>query len=85
MKSTWTGVSCHTDRNREAVRTWFAGMADDLRGPTKVNALLRDADDSAVKIRALFEDASGTPKELIRTMGRNFSITIKEPSSQRWV
>jgi hypothetical protein len=60
-------------------------MADAYEGPIKVNILTRTDDDATLKIRALFKDADGRPKELLRTMGKKFTITIKPPGTQRWV
>ena len=84
-RSIWEGVSCHTDRDRDAIRSWFNGLADGMNGPLKANILTRTSDDRSLKIRALFETADGRQKEIVRTMGKRFTITIREPTTQRWV
>lgn len=55
-----------------------------MEGPLKVNVLTRMSDDATLKIRALFKDSRGETKELVRTFGSCFSITIKPPTKQRW-
>lgn len=84
-KTYWQGVVCDTDRDREAIRAWFAGMADGLIGPIKASILCRIADDRELKIAALFTKPDGTPVELVRTKGRTFTITIKAPSKAPWL
>lgn len=84
MKSVWEGVLCDTERARDAARSWFCRAADDMEGPLKVNVLTRMSDDATLKIRALFKDSRGETKELVRTFGSCFSITIKPPTKQRW-
>lgn len=83
-KSYWSPVVCSTDRDREAVRSWFQGMADGLIGPSKASLLARVEDDRELKIAALFTKPDGTPKEMVRTTGRNFTITIRSPTSAPW-
>lgn len=84
-KTYWQGVVCDTERTREAVRSWFEGMADNLTGPTRASMLCRVEDDRELKIAALFTKPDGTPIELTRTTGRNFTIAMHPPTKAPWL
>lgn len=83
-KSYWSPVACSTDRDRENIRSWFQGMADGWTGPTKASLLARVADDREIKIAAIFTKPDGTPKELVRTVGSRFTITVRAPTVAPW-
>lgn len=83
-KTYWEGVVCSTDRDREAIRSWFTGMADDLIGPSKASILCRIEDDRELKIAALFTTKDGVARELVRTNGRSITITIRAPTKAPW-
>lgn len=76
-KSYWQGVVCDGPRSREAVKSWFSPLCDDMT-PLKAEALCDIATDDTKKIRALMQDANGKQRWAIRTFGaRQSSITLK--------
>lgn len=83
-KTYWQAVVCDTERTREAVRSWFAGMGDSLTGPTRASMLCRIEDDRELKLAALFAKPDGAAVELTRTTGRNFTISMHAPTKAPW-
>ena len=83
-KSVWEGVSIESDEAKAVAKSWFCGLADDMEGPLKANILTRTSDDKTLKIRALFKNSDGAERELVRTTGAKFSVSIKPPTKQPW-
>ena len=81
-KTIWEGVSIHSEKSQVALRSWFCGLVADNDEPVKASILTRISDDRSLKIRALFKSQDGTLREMTRTLGNKFSVTIKPPTSQ---
>jgi len=74
-KSYWQ--ECHVSAdNQETIKSWFAGMADDME-VTKAEILCDVQTDREKKIR-IFARKDGEDFVLVRTKGRSFSVLCKK-------
>jgi hypothetical protein len=72
----WQSVSLYTDASKDALRSWFSPLADDMT-PYKAE-ILCDADTDRVnKLRAFMTDKSGKHYRFIRTTGRRYTISME--------
>lgn len=80
-KSEWVSVSCNSDRDRVAIRSWFSPLCDDMT-PKKAEILVDCETDSEKKLRTLMVDASGKERWAIRSKNkRGHTITLKAPET----
>ena len=76
-KSYWQKASVTTERDKAAVKSWFAPLCNDMT-PESAEILIEIATDREKKIRALMVDAKGKKVIAERTRGgRTFSISLK--------
>ena len=79
-KSYWMTVTTHTDRQKEAVLSWFSGVCT---GMTVESAkILCDIEtDREKKIKAIVRDTDGQRYTATRTTGKNYTVTLAKVSS----
>jgi hypothetical protein len=77
-RSYWQAVSLHSSASKDALRSWFASLADDME-PYKAEILCDIATDREKKLRAFMVNREGKHFELTRSRGSrgHYSITIK--------
>ena len=73
-KSYWQSVSLEGERSQDAIRSWFAPLADGMVCD-KAELLCDIETDREKKIRAFMTDPQGVKYKFVRTKGRNFSIS----------
>jgi len=73
-KSYWQAMSLDSPHSRDACRSWFGVMADEMM-PYKAEVLCDIKTDKEKKLRAFMRDGDGREFKLERTLGgRNFTI-----------
>lgn len=76
-KSYWGGVCCSTERDKDAIKSWFAPLCDDME-PIKCDTLADIETDRTKKVRAIMAKADGKRVVVTRTFGaKSHSIHIK--------
>lgn len=77
-RSYWSGISLHSDAAKDALRSWFMPLADDMI-PYKGEVLCDVETDRDKKLRAFMVGKDGKRYVLTRTRGSqgNYSVTIK--------
>jgi len=76
-KSYWQSASVNGEKSKEAVKSWFGPLCEDLT-PYKAEILCDIETDREKKIRAFMSDAEGKCYQLERTLGgRTFSVSRK--------
>jgi hypothetical protein len=73
-KSYWQ--QCRVDENQDAIKSWFAGMADDMH-ITKAEILCDVKTDREKKIR-IFARKGERVYVLTRTRGRTFTVSCED-------
>lgn len=81
-KSYWSSVCCNSDRDRQAVLSWFSPLCDGMT-PIKAEILCDIETDREKKIRALMRDDQGRERWAVRTKGaRTYSISLAAESKR---
>lgn len=76
-KSYWQRMSVRTDGDRQAVKSWFSPLCDDMT-PESAEVLCDKQTDREKKARAMMVDADGVKHIATRTLGgKTFSIAIR--------
>lgn len=76
-KSYWQNVYIDSDSAKDAVKSWFAPMCDEMT-PYKAELLCDIETDREKKIRAFMTDVDGKKYQFERTRGgKTFSISRK--------
>jgi hypothetical protein len=75
--SEWQGVCCTTTRDKEAIKSWFAPLCDDME-PDSCEVLCDIETDVSKKVRAIMVTKDGKRILATRTLGgKQFSISLK--------
>lgn len=78
-KSYWQAVACSTPGHKEAIKSWFSPLCDDMT-PENAEILCDRETDREKKIRATMIDKNGVRRVATRTKGgRTFSVTLGAP------
>lgn len=81
-KSYWQKMSVRTDRDREIVKSWFAGSCDGMTAES-AEILCDKETDREKKLRAVMIDEEGTKYLVTRTLGKKtFSVTLTKVESK---
>ena len=76
-RSEWQGMCCSTARDKEAIKSWFSPVCDDME-PVSCEVLCDIETDRSKKVRAVMVGKDGARRIATRTMGRKtFSIHVK--------
>jgi hypothetical protein len=77
-KTYWQSCAVHDDRSRDAVKTWFAPLADEMI-PYQADVLCDVETDRELKLRAYMTDACGKKWMHTRTRGgkRGYTTTMQ--------
>lgn len=75
-KSEWQSMCCTTERDKGAIKSWFAPVCDDME-PASCDVLCDIATDRSKKVRAIMVGKNGKRVLATRTMGQRFSINLK--------
>jgi len=76
-KSYWTGVSLHSEASKDALRSWFTPLADDME-PYKGEILCDVDTDREKKLRAFMTDKDGKHYQFTRTRGYGrYTVTMR--------
>jgi len=76
-KSYWMGISLSSQKSKEACKSWFAPLADEMT-PYKAEILCDTETDREKKLRAFMTNAEGEKYKLERTLGKNnYTISAK--------
>lgn len=76
-KSYWQRMGCRTERDKIALKSWFAPFADDMT-PESAEGLFDIATDREKKLRAIMVDGEGGKHAFTRTFGgKTVAVTVK--------
>ena len=76
-KSEWTPMCCETERDRDALKSWFSPLCDDMT-PLKADILCDIATDREKKLRATMRDKDGRERIAVRTKtARGWTISLR--------
>lgn len=78
-KSCWLTMSTHTERDKQAIKSWFAPICNEMTVES-AEVLCDKVTDREKKLKAIMVDKDGTRKIVTRTGGRNFTISIENAS-----
>lgn len=82
-KSYWMGVATHTDRQRQAVLSWFSGLCDGMT-VASAEVLCDKETDREKKLKAVVVDANGKRHLASRTFGgKTYSMSLSPMDSAR--
>jgi hypothetical protein len=73
----WVGVSLETDRDKAAVKGWFAPFCDEMT-PVSAQILVEIDTDREKKVRAEMRDDNGSTRQVIRARTKaGWTVTMK--------
>lgn len=76
-KTYWQSCACYSEHSKDAIKTWFAPLSDDMT-PYKADILCEVETDRERRLRAYMTDPAGKKYLFTRTRGkRTFSITMR--------
>lgn len=76
-KSEWQGMCCTTEQDKDAIKSWFAPLCDDME-PASCDVLCDIETDRSKKVRAVMVEKTGKRLLATRTLGgKQFSIHLK--------
>jgi hypothetical protein len=76
-KSEWQAMCCTTERDKDAVKSWFAPICDDME-PIACEVLSDIETDRSKKVRTIMVRKDGKRVLAVRTLGsKMFSIRLK--------
>ncbi len=83
-RSYWQGVSLHSDASKDALRSWFSPLADDMT-PYKGEILCDVDTDREKTLRAFMTDKEGEHYQFIRTResGGRYTVSMKRIVQER--
>lgn len=83
-KSYWQGMCCRNTRDKEAIKSWFSPLCDEM-DPMSCDVLCDIDSDRSKKVRAIMVEKNGMRILATRTLGgKQFSIHL-EPAPLRSV
>lgn len=76
-KAYWQGMCCSTPRDKEAIKSWFSPLCDEME-PESCDVLTDEQTDKSKKVRAIMVHPNGRRMLATRTLGgKTFSIRLK--------
>lgn len=75
-KSEWQSMCCTTERDKGAIKSWFAPLCDDM-DPASCDLLCDIETDRSKKVRAIMVEKDGKRLLATRTIGKRFSIHLQ--------
>lgn len=76
-KSEWQIMCCTTPRDKDAIKSWFAPLCDDME-PSECDVLCEIETDRSKKVRAVMVNKDGKRLLATRTLGgKSFSIRLR--------